>query len=357
MNPDLIGKVTKGYLGEAILHEVVHAVTVSAINNPVTKEQKRFVELNRRVLNRMRKLFPQDSSMFNDVDLSLYALKNEKEFAAVFITDDIARANFYRIAQQIDLERNGKFLNTFKSFINSIVNLFVNKNVFNTAESQLKVYQNTFINYLQGIQTEKVDKISKKAIKELYDSIDPVAIETQSLIEKMKYVRSYADAVEQNNIITLTRSVTPSDDRTHTFEDIVQKLQIRVNALRTSDLKQSEKNKYINDTKTQIDMFKNQQTAKYIAIASTLRQVVPQVLKDVRELKNINMSTQHSLSGTEYMYQMHSNIGMYNNIAETMLGILNQVTSSQQIIDEYNNGVSEDRRIGLEEIEELKKTV
>ena len=357
LNPDLIGKVTKGYLGEAILHEVVHAVTVSAINNPVTKEQKRFVELNRKVLNRMRKLFPQDSSMFNDVDLSLYALKNEKEFAAVFITDDIARANFYRIARQIDLERNGKFLNTFKNFINSIVNLFVNKNVFNTAESQLKVYQNTFINYLQGIQIEKVDKVSKKAIKELYDSIDPVAIETQSLIEKMKYVQSYADAVEQNNIITLTRSVTPSDDRTHTFEDIVQKLQIRVNALRTSDLKQSEKNKYINDTKTQIDMFKNQQTAKYIAIASTLRQVVPQVLKDVRELKHINMSTQHSLSGTEYMYQMHSNIGMYNNIAETMLGILNQVTSSQQIIDEYNNGVSDDQRIGLEEIEELKKTV
>ena len=69
------------------------------------------------------------------------------------------------------------------------------------------------------------------------------------------------------------------------------------------------------------------------------------------------MSTQHSLSGTEYMYQMHSNIGMYNNIAETMLGILNQVTSSQQIIDEYNNGVPNDQRIGLEEIEELKKTV
>jgi len=29
-----------------------------------------------------------------------------------------------------------------------------------------------------------------------------------------------------------------------------------------------------------------------------------------------------SLSGTEFMYQMHSNIGMYNDIAETMLGLL-----------------------------------
>jgi hypothetical protein len=92
--------------------------------------------------------------------------------------------------------------------------------------------------------------------------------------------------------------------------------------LRTSDIKQSEKNKYINDTNTQIDMFRNQQTSKYIAITSTLRQIIPQVLKDVRELKNINLDMSTSLSGTEFMYQMHSNIGMYNDIAETMLGLL-----------------------------------
>ena len=36
LNPLLINQVTKGYLSEAILHEVIHAVTVNAINNPST---------------------------------------------------------------------------------------------------------------------------------------------------------------------------------------------------------------------------------------------------------------------------------------------------------------------------------
>jgi len=112
--------------------------------------------------------------------------------------------------------------------------------------------------------------------------------------------------------------------------------------LRTSDINQSEKNKFINDTKTQIDMFRNQQTTKYIAITSTLRQVIPQVLKDIRELKNINLDMSSSISGTEFMYQMHSNIGMYNNIAKTMLGLLNQSSSREDIIKEYNKGLPDD---------------
>lgn len=359
INPNLINKVTKGYLGEAVLHEVIHAVTVTAINNPSTQIERNFAQLNKKVFDVMSKVFPEHSALFNDVDLGLYALKNEKEFAAVFITDNEARNAFYHIARQIDVKKNGKFLNTFKNFINSILHLFVNKNVFNTTESVLKQYQASFLKHLVGVPTQKHKKVSQKQIKELYDSIDKDCMQMESVIDRMKYIQTCADAIERNSIrtITLSKRTTKQDDVTYSFDDIVQKLQIRVNALRTSDIKQSEKNKYINDTNTQIDMFRNQQTSKYIAITSTLRQIIPQVLKDVRELKNVNLDMSASLSGTEFMYQMHSNIGMYNDIAETMLGLLDQNSSADDIITEYNRNLPEDQKITLSDLEEVKRSV
>ena len=359
LNPNLINQVTKGYLGEAILHEVVHAVTVNAINNPSNKIERNFVDLNKKVFDIMSKVFPKHSALFNNIDLGLYALNNEKEFAAVFITDNEARNAFYHIARQIDRQKNGRFINIFKRFINSILHLFVNKNVFNTNEAIIQKYQKSFLEHLAGVPTQKHGKVSAKKLKDLYDNIDQTAIQTESIIDRMKYIQSYADAVERNNITTikLSRKVTKDEDKTYGFDDIVQKLEIRVNALRTSDIKQSEKNKYITDTNTQIDMFRNQQTSKYIAITSTLRQVIPQVLKDVRELKNINLDPSSSLSGTEFMYQMHSNIGMYNDVAETMLGLLDQNSTKEDIIKGYNEGLPEDQRISEKDLEEVKHSV
>lgn len=358
INQNLINQVSKGYLGEAILHEVVHGVTVNAINKPSNEIERNFARMNKKVFDVMSKIFPEHSQRFNNIELGLYALKNEKEFAAVFITDDIARKAFYDIAKQIDIQKNGKFINIFKNFINSVIHLFVNKNLFDTNQALLKQYQNAFAKHLVNIPTQKIGKVSLKDIKELYDNMDPMSVETESIIDRMRYIQSYADAVERNNTITLSvKAEGKNKDLTYSFDDIVQKLQIRVNALRTSDLKQSDKNRYINDTRTQIDMFTNQQTAKYIAITSTLRQVIPQVLKDVRELKNININTDQSLSGTEYMYQMHSNIAMYQDVAETMLGLLDQTSSNQQIIDEYNRGLSDDKKITMSDLEEVKGSV
>ena len=356
LNPNLINKVSKGYLGEAILHEVVHAVTVSAINNPQTEQQKAFARLNKKVFDVMSKAFPKYSALLNDIELGLYALNNEKEFAAVFITDDTARKAFYSIARQIDVEKNGKFLVTFKNFINSILNLFVNKTLFNTNEALVKKYQEQFFKHLIGVPTQKVQNISAEQLKQLYDNIDSETVEMQAVLDKMKFLDKYADAIERNNINVINLK-NKTKDTTYSFDDITSKLQIRINALRTSDMKQSEKNKYINDTKTQIDMFVNQQTAKYIAITSTLRQVIPQVLKDVRELQKINIDEAQSITGREYMYQMHSNIGMYKQIASDLEGLLNQNSTADEIVEEYNKSVPENQKITREDLEEVKRSV
>lgn len=358
LNPSLINQVTKGYLGEAILHEVIHAVTVNAINKPSNAIEEKFAKLNKKVFDKLSSFIPAGSALLNDVDLGTYALTNEKEFAAVFITDDVARNTFISIAKKIDEQTNGKFINTFKNFINSIVHLFVNKNVFNTNEALLKQYQTNFFKYLKGIPVNNSVKLSSESLKRLYDSIDPRSVETEALIDKMKFLQQYSDAVERNNIITVSLGKNKSQqDNTYSFDDIIQKLQIRINALRTSDLDVSDKNKYINDTNTQVEMFRNQQTSKYIAITSTLRQVIPQLLKDVRELKNIKIDDNLTISGKEYMYHMHSNIKMYENIGKTMLNVLDQNSSEEQIIQEYNRNLPDDQKITIRDIEELRKSI
>ena len=54
-----------------------------------------------------------------------------KHNLGIFITDTEARNAFYHIAKQLDVQKNGKFLNTFKNWMNWLLHLFVNKNVFN----------------------------------------------------------------------------------------------------------------------------------------------------------------------------------------------------------------------------------
>lgn len=186
--------------------------------------------------------------------------------------------------------------------------------------------------------------------------MDAQTVEMQSVLDKMKFLNKYVEAVERNNINTVDLN-GKTKDTTYSFDDITSKLQIRINALRTSDMKQSEKNKYINDTKTQIDMFVNQQTSKYIAITATLRQVIPQVLKDVRELQKINIDESQSITGREYMYQMHSNIGMYKQIASDLDGLLNQNSTADEIVEEFNRSVPEDQKITRNDLEEVKRSV
>ena len=46
INPSVMDKVTFSYFNEAFLHEMIHAVTVDIINNPVTAEDFAFVKKN-----------------------------------------------------------------------------------------------------------------------------------------------------------------------------------------------------------------------------------------------------------------------------------------------------------------------
>jgi hypothetical protein len=63
------------------------------------------------------------------MDTGYYILKNEKEFAAVFATDQNARYKLFNKAIQEDKKSNA-ILRIIKRFINSLARLIVNENVF-----------------------------------------------------------------------------------------------------------------------------------------------------------------------------------------------------------------------------------
>ena len=68
--------------------------------------------------------------LLSDVESGLYAFSNEREFAAVFITDEIVRSLVYQIARESD----SKYSTRLKNFINSIIGLFSQKHLFVTNE-------------------------------------------------------------------------------------------------------------------------------------------------------------------------------------------------------------------------------
>lgn len=358
LNRNLINKVTNGYLGESILHEVVHAVTVNAINNPTTEIENRFVELNKKLMNKMREYMGYHDDLRHDVDLGTYALYNEKEFAAVFITDDQVRKQFIQIARRIDKQQNGTFKSILKRFINAVSELFVNRGVFNTNEQQIKEYQKAFIDHLNNVKTEQNTNINSMLVQEQYEKMNNDAPMWQQLVDKIKFLSKTLDTYEKNDIVRINVTWNPNSnkgDDTHTMDDIVQKLNVRLNAIRTSNLSNAEKTKLTNDTKTQIDMFVNQQTTKYVAITMLLKNVVPQLLSDLRKLKNINLDENASITGQDYMYHLHSNFGMYNSIASAVLGILNQNVSVDQILHEFNRDIqNEEDKITRDDLESVK---
>ena len=144
VNPNHSDRVSNKRLSDSLLHEVIHAITVQAINNPKTEEEHRFARANREMFRTFDKLFPAEIFSRNDMDTGYYILKNEKEFAAVFATDQNARNRLFAKAIAEDKKHNGRLSRIIKRFINAFTRVLVNKNIFkDIKQDQLLAYEKT----------------------------------------------------------------------------------------------------------------------------------------------------------------------------------------------------------------------
>jgi hypothetical protein len=92
INPNELNQVSKGYVGVTLMHELVHAVTVDIINHPKTQADFEFVNANKSVFDKITSNIKHLDVYSRDVVDGMYALTNEKEFAACFASDPVVRA-------------------------------------------------------------------------------------------------------------------------------------------------------------------------------------------------------------------------------------------------------------------------
>lgn len=356
INPSVMDKVTFSYFNEAFLHEMIHAVTVDIINNPVTAEDFAFVKKNHEMWSKLRGLYKEDDPALLDVESGLYALQNEKEFAAVFATDATAREFFFKLAERADANKNRGFLQKMKNFIISFIKAFSKKASFeyNTTE-QLKEYQKNLTSYLFN-QQKVQSKFSAEEIQQIQNNVGSWAYENQALLENVKSINKKLDLLERNNFLKITWRKKQAS-KTYSFEHIIQDLLVRRDALKSQLQDDVLRQKLLSEVDSQIESFQNQSVGKYVAMDQLLKQVVPRLMEDARKINNIVVNEDQSLSASEYMYQMHSNIGVYLEIAEQLSGVLKETSNKNDILREFNDGKTDEEKLTLDDLEKMQKII
>lgn len=361
VNPNVINNVTRQYAATALMHEIVHAITVTAIDKPSTKAELNFARLNKKVFNRFKNLLPQSVSLLSDIYSGLYAFSNEKEFSAMFITDSAVRSLLRSMAREADLNNNGKFTSYIKNLINSITQLFFNKTAFYTNVELLDRYKKELDEYLRDVPTKSVDKNTKmaEAVK-MYRRVEGSLFANESALTFFKNLDMYKNALQSNalRILNLNIEIKSSEVKdNYTYQEIYNMLHTRLKALSsTSTTGVKDRTRLISETQTHMKMITNEFTSKYSAIAEMMRTIGPQVLKDINELKD-RFDVGEEISGDEYMYQAHANIGMYEKLTSTIIKLLQDDENVNAIIEFYNKDKQDSEKISIDDIRELETDV
>jgi len=98
-------------------------------------------------------------------------------------------------------------------------------------------------------------------------------------------------------------------------------------------------------------MFKSDTTSKYEAISSMLGTVVPQILDEIDKLRDITEKGE-TVDASTYMYERHSNIGMYRAVAVGLHELLTNPIDRQDLVKDYNKKHA-DSQISIQNVEEI----
>lgn len=311
-------KVSNRFLADTMLHEVIHALTVQAINNPNTEIEKAFARSNRELFKLFDKAFPQSTFSRNDVDGGFYILNNEKEFASVYLTDRDARLVLLQKAIELDARKKGVFTK-IKRFINAFTKLLVNKNVFKTTQDKLKRYEDIAYSYLVSRDPVKFGGITKESVlKAVYEQIDPELLANEQLVMQSRLIERGIKMLESNNMLNINpirpNSTVRSNERIRQkFNDIADDLTSRLLSVKVSELPKDYKVRQQQILESQIQQFKSNEMTSFAVISNFLSQIRPQLRDDLRAIQNV-LDSGANISPTIYMYQRHDNFGTYSKI-------------------------------------------
>lgn len=352
INPDVIQDVSKNYAGISILHEVVHSLTVDAINNPNTEAKSKFARSNSKVFNIMRKALVGHEVLLNNSEYGLYALTNEKEFAAVYITDSQARSQINALARQIDIEQNGRVIEAVKRFINAIYGLFTNKALLHTTQSELSDYRRLFDEYLTNQDGVKKGGLSKMELDILSKQQHAKTDLKEQEIEARRGIEQFMNTLEYNKLIVI-KDITKEESH---LDKIKSMLTTRKSAIRTSDLSVAKKQAVLNTTDNLLQMYENQLTTTFSALRSAITTTMPQLLSDLDELRE-NYDNEKIMSSKDYMYQLHSNFNTFDKIYDEISLMIQDKEIVANLISEHNNSDKIGSDITIDDIQTLQQHI
>lgn len=333
INPDYVNTVSVQYLSDTILHEVIHAVTVNALDHPTTANERNFARVSKATYQLFDKIIPLKDRY--DVTSGGYVMENEKEFASVFMTDENARDYLYQKAREFDKQ------NAVLKFIKALVNLFVNREIFTgSAVEQLDEYKRQMTIYLANRPTVDYSDInSKQLIKLVFDRM---------------YHNSFAgdrfqDAIENAVLIDKSlqinyRSANGGEQLIANFPSLSRILMTRLHMIKRSNLGKAEISRQSQLIESQASMLMNEDYAiKLQALRALANQLGPQVREDFDYL-----STLPELDAEQYMTTQHTNIGTYKKLAK----IADEILSNGQEVSKMIRASYEEFKNGKEDSEE-----
>ena len=357
INKDFINKVSVTMASTAVLHEVMHAVTVNAINNPRTAEEREFAKNNKKVFKIFSKALPANLYDRANVESGYYALTNEKELAASYLTQREVRDLLRRTAEKLDAEKRG----IFKEFINSIVKMFTNKNLFKTNLQMLDEYESQFRDYIEDKERIVDDNLTPSLLyQQIKNSMPESVLKTEVAVLTKRDLDRRSKGIEWNNLNVTNHSHTMNQDAgfISKFNEIADRLNARIRAVQeTSFLSHEERVSEINDAKTLVQQLQSELVPKYIAAVQLYKIIAPKMLKEKAKLTAIKMAN-HTISDDEYMYQMHTNFGTYLAVFNDIAGMLGNNSYNLKMIENANSlAQSEDQKITMQDISNFKERI
>lgn len=359
LNSRFINKISNRYLATIVLHEMMHAMTANAISNPKTKEEKEFVKLNRQMYKLLNKLLPASSYPREDEINGYYALVDEDEFAANFLTDRTVRQLVLDSVKESDQKNSTGLFAKLKEYINSITKFFVNKKVFKTNEERLKAYEKAFKNYIYNKPLITRGNISSKSgLMKMYDQISDRALFYDKYLEDMKsFEKSFSIYKNNNYMRTNRKKLDENKGETVSYDGIINKLQARLLAVQHSALSKEDRLKQAQATQSQIQLLNSETASKYIAVTSMLKYIGPKLIQDIESIIEARNSGE-ILSDKELQYQKHDNLGVYYHVLNDMHSIIYTKEGVAQMLDEANRMVTkEEDKISADDIGRLIKDI
>lgn len=321
INQSYINKLSNSLISDSYIHEIVHALTVPMFENPKTKEEKELKQNTKHFLDIIRKIYPRYKYNYMDRRLGFYALCNEKEFVAEFVTNEAARNMAYSAVQYADNKKS--LANFIRRFINSISKALINKNLFKTNTEKLQQYENALGLYLTNVNPIAYSKYSRSQMLSKFEYSTKARYNDRVYMLGQDY-QFMIDNFESNNSMSHDTNGVP-----FTQEESMQRLneccgqlsdilKRRLVAIKASNLPTEEISQQSEMLRSQIEQLNSNITTKFDAISQFLVQVASQMLNDSRQLRSLFNRKGAVISHTDYMYQMHDNFGTYNKALQVV---------------------------------------